>query len=1150
VKRLAISAALFILAAAHNADAGKTVSIQSDRLRVELADEFPRVVSYTWTENDAVIHGQEDALSEITLNGTNYAPQVKLSAGSDNAVYALDMAELKLAMKVTFRVQGNVLHFDVTDIVEKGGFVLRTFAIPDHALISVRSTQPGAFLAANLVPKGDLEMVAVKDRAADAKPVDRSYVILGTDKLAATIYNNVLLDQKRIVHQTLEKDGYKRCASWSPLWTYREIPTEIYELPMCRVVINADVNEDGKVDWQDGALSYRQAMKVPFGAEHVPGTVCSQIAMNFASWAQHPFLRILDNCKKIYLFTDGMGQDIQFKGYQSEGHDSAHPDYGGNVNRRAGGLEELNFVMKRMADFNARPGVHINATEYHKEAKHFDLELVNTNKIGWCWLDESYYTDKRYDILSGKLYQRIDEMAAELDYLKWVYVDVYFGKGWDAHKIVSRLQHHGLAVYTEFEGIMEREATWIHRPEKPAGLGVMGRIPRFIQNHMKDVWLHEPMLRGAYNYGFMGWHTERNVDDCMHVIYAINLPTKYMQHFPVLRWEDNRIDLEGGVTVKTEGDLVTLSRNGKLRAVAEYTGKKRKPRKNRLFIPWSPGKPVKAYHWNDGGGETTWALPETWSGAEQVRLYRLSDRGRTFVRLLSVSGGNITIDARAMTPYVVYKNAPAPPREIVWGEGAIVKDPGFDSYGFDYWTRTSSSKDLNHVHILADAKGQTHLRVKGNDGADATVSQVLFGLEGGKTYSASVWVELTGERTAAIGVRAFKGFAPAAELPKDKWTVIHVDSEEPAESAGGGLGASAIDGEPSTYWHTEWARRKPAHPHEVQIDLGETVQVDGFTYLPRPGHGNGTIKEYAIHAGMSSENWWPPIAEGTFKGEKTVNGKYLVRLGKSVAARYVRFVALSEFADQPFASAAEFGVLGRSAGKKAEKPAFAEVRSEVKKTNVRNYGDNSAKYLTNYQRIKVLFDVPKGIDKAELYIQASEGAPDSIADFDDVRVVETKRTDQGGHYFFEDFENIDEGWGPFVYGFKGSMRVHLAETHKPYTSDTLSGDFSLKSMEATPALNFRSLPALLPFASNAQYRLSFDYLCDVSEQFSVILATDEGGKDAEVLRKPLPGEKRTHNTFTATFTTGPHDDYYIGFVKNVKGKGILSIDNVTVDIVK
>ena len=34
------------------------------------------------------------------------------------------------------------------------------------------------------------------------------------------------------------------------------------------------------------------------------------------------------------------------KGYQSEGHDSAHPDYGNNFNKRAIGVEEFNEMSK------------------------------------------------------------------------------------------------------------------------------------------------------------------------------------------------------------------------------------------------------------------------------------------------------------------------------------------------------------------------------------------------------------------------------------------------------------------------------------------------------------------------------------------------------------------------------------------------------------------------------------------------------------------------------------------------------------------------------------------------------------------------------------------------------------------------------------
>jgi hypothetical protein len=451
--------------------------------------------------------------------------------------------------------------------------------------------------------------------------------------------------------------------------------------------------------------------------------------------------------------------------------------------------------------------------------------------------------------------------------------------------------------------------------------------------------------------------------------------------------------------------------------------------------------------------------------------------------------------------------------------------------------------------IRNDVKGQTHLRVQGNDGAGATISQVLYGLEGGKTYSASVWVELSGERSATIGVRPFRGYLEEPELPKTKWSVVHVDSEEPAEGEAGGLGRHAIDNDPATIWHSQWAAARPGHPHELQVDLGETVELRGFTYLPRPAQSNGTILDYAFYAGLSPEDWGEPLAKGAFNERKRGSKKFTVEFPETVRARYIRLVALSEIAGQPFTSAAEVGVLAKAQGKEQEAGAFEEVRASVHKTAVRNYSDNSAKYLTNYQRIKVLFDLPEGEDAAELYLQASPGAPGSIADFDDVRVVEATRTPQGDHYFFEDFEHIDEGWGPFIYGFQGSMRVHLAETNEPYTDDTLDGQFSLKSKETSATLNFRSLPALLPLPPNTTFRLSFDYLCDVNEQYSVIVATDEGGDEAEALRAPLPGEKRERQKYTGTFATGAFDDYYLGFVKNQDGDGILSIDNVAIDIV-
>ena len=68
---------------------------------------------------------------------------------------------------------------------------------------------------------------------------------------------------------------------------------------------------------------------------------------------------------------------------------------------------------------------------------------------------------------------------------------------------------------------------------------------------------------------------------------------------------------------------------------------------------------------------------------------------------------------------------------------------------------------------------------------------------------------------------------------------VHVDSEAP-----GYEGYRALDGNPDTMWHTRWQFEETAHPHGITVDLGASYKISGFAYLPRPGAGNGTIKDY------------------------------------------------------------------------------------------------------------------------------------------------------------------------------------------------------------------------------------------------------------------------------------------------------------------
>ncbi|MHC4324787.1 MAG: discoidin domain-containing protein, partial [Planctomycetota bacterium] len=131
--------------------------------------------------------------------------------------------------------------------------------------------------------------------------------------------------------------------------------------------------------------------------------------------------------------------------------------------------------------------------------------------------------------------------------------------------------------------------------------------------------------------------------------------------------------------------------------------------------------------------------------------------------------------------------------------------------------------------------------------------------------------------------------------------LIMADSEAPGHKAN-----NVIDANPDTIWHTRWGENAPAYPHEFQIELPESLEIKGFTYLPRQDMSNGWINEYEIYFSADGENWGEPAAAGNFERNRN---KKKVLFDKSREGRFLRFVALSGFDGQIFASAAEIDLI-------------------------------------------------------------------------------------------------------------------------------------------------------------------------------------------------------------------------------------------------
>lgn len=153
--------------------------------------------------------------------------------------------------------------------------------------------------------------------------------------------------------------------------------------------------------------------------------------------------------------------------------------------------------------------------------------------------------------------------------------------------------------------------------------------------------------------------------------------------------------------------------------------------------------------------------------------------------------------------------------------------------------------------------------------------------------------------TAVLGLAGTWAFAAIAwGMAEDKvvTVTVHANSEAPGYEA-----YRALDGNPNSMWHTDWQYENPAPPHELSIDLGDRYEIAGFTYLPRPDGGNGTIARYEFFVSDDAQDPGQAVAAGTFADRTRENE---VRLDAPVTGRYVWLRALSEVRGRNWASVA------------------------------------------------------------------------------------------------------------------------------------------------------------------------------------------------------------------------------------------------------
>ena len=794
-------------------------TISSDVMDVVIDKQFPRVQKYTFKDNGDTMWAQARGINTLEVNGTQVTvdtEQVQCEVSADSAVYTIPVngGGVEAVITATLKVEDNIVSFDVNSIETASG-TFSTLEIPGMLLASITNQDNSAQLAyaqmsGSTTKKGDyfvdIDRSFIQTSGA-YREYEGMYAFVSNDTFSAGLYSNseknndLRVTASPGVAMDEEGNAFTYLGLRSSVWTLENQGVKS-DLPSVSVIIARDENGNGEVDWQDGAIAYREIMHNPEGWETVKDMVTIRIVENFAGQAAHPFLETVDGIKRVDLATDGLGQQVLLKGYASEGHDSAHPDYG-DIGTRIGGAEDLNELLQIAHEYGTEVGIHINASEGYPEADAFSEELMRIGSFGWNWVDESYSMNTMYDLTSGLRAQRLDSLREQLtdeDNLDFIYLDVWAADTWQTNKISQQFIERGWRCANEWGYANEDDATWNHWAVDvdyggSGSKGINSDIMRFIRNHQKDSWqanypayggtMVYPLLGGENSVSFEGWQRAKDFDTFVTVTFNDNVPTKFLQHYLVMEWENDetksvedgntekyiRLESEDGAdeveVFRTESGGREIYYNGKMILTGEVNmnGGWTNASTEKYLIPWfwdADGSALadddqKLYHWNRSGGETTWELPAEWSDVATVKVYKLTDTGRTEEQEIEAADGSITLDAEAAVPYVIYKGEKAERtfEEMDWGEGTGLVDPNFTSQTFEAWD--VEGNDDGSAQIVKKSDNNNPVFQVADNAEEVSISQPITGLESGKTYMAYTGVDNRSDRKAYIEVTTADG---------------------------------------------------------------------------------------------------------------------------------------------------------------------------------------------------------------------------------------------------------------------------------------------------------------------------------------------------------------------------------------------------------
>lgn len=231
-----------------------------------------------------------------------------------------------------------------------------------------------------------------------------------------------------------------------------------------------------------------------------------------------------------------------------------------------------------------------------------------------------------------------------------------------------------------------------------------------------------------------------------------------------------------------------------------------------------------------------------------------------------------------------------------------------------------------------------------------------------------------------------------------------------------------------------------------------------------------------------------------------------------------------------------FTQMGKDTELKLQVKAGDQTYTKLAKPTSRTYYGQSKFTGKNYQKVRLTFDVPEKVTEAKLSITGKMNADGGRIALDDVNVWENiSRTPTAGegayedYILYEDFENVEQGYGAFQLAYPSEIYTHLAEYRDgagQFTDYVLNGNFSLKTNETGRIGEILRSEEEVKLKGNTAYVMEFTYETGIADAYRIsVKSQSKGDAFSEMLSATQLNQSGRH--VKASFVTGDADDYYV-----------------------